>query len=162
MTGNYPVTVRDVVAGDIPVLAKLWFDGWQDAHAELLPAGLKRLRTLESFQDRLADALSDVRVAVIGDRPVALSTVKGEELYQFYVAHDARGTGIASSLMSDAINRLRAFGMPVAWLACAVGNERAARFYRKSGWRYAGTMTGYLPTLEGTFTLEVWRYELDL
>ena len=26
----------------------------------------------------------------------------------------------------------------VAWLACAIGNDRAARFYEKSGWRRAG------------------------
>jgi hypothetical protein len=46
----------DVRAADvleIGHLASLWYDGWQDAHAAILPAELKRLRTRESFRHRL-------------------------------------------------------------------------------------------------------------
>jgi hypothetical protein len=43
-------------------LAAIWYDAWQDAHAQILPAELKRFRTLESFRDRLRAALPDVRV----------------------------------------------------------------------------------------------------
>jgi hypothetical protein len=52
--------------------------------------------------------------------------------------------------------------MQVAWLACAIGNERAARFYEKRGWHRAGTMINHLVTAEGEFHLEVWRYEKHL
>jgi hypothetical protein len=48
------------------------------------------------------------------------------------------------------------------WLACAIGNERAARFYEKSGWRRIGTMVSRLDTANGPFDLGVWRYEKRL
>jgi RimJ/RimL family protein N-acetyltransferase len=50
----------------------------------------------------------------------------------------------------------------IVWLACAIGNERAARFYEKSGWRRTGTMVSQLETPNGIFPLEVWRYEKRL
>jgi len=50
----------------------------------------------------------------------------------------------------------------VAWLACAIGNERAARFYEKCGWRRVGKMINPLDTPDGVLPLEVWRYEKRL
>jgi hypothetical protein len=44
---------RAAAEREIDHLARIWYDGWQDAHAEILPAELKRLRTLESFRHRL-------------------------------------------------------------------------------------------------------------
>ena len=56
------VDVRAAHETELDQLARLWYDGWQDAHTAILPADLARLRTLESFRQRLADALSTVRV----------------------------------------------------------------------------------------------------
>ena len=53
-------------------------------------------------------------------------------------------------------------GVEIAWLACAIGNEPAARFYEKCGWRRAGIVINQLETLNGTFPLDVWRYEKRL
>jgi hypothetical protein len=53
--------VRDAHAGESDQLAKLWFDGWRDAHAQIVPAELTRRRTLESFRERLEAALPDLR-----------------------------------------------------------------------------------------------------
>jgi hypothetical protein len=47
-------------------------------------------------------------------------------------------------------------------LACAIGNERAPRFYEKHGWRRIGTMIDQLEIPGGLFPLEVWRYEKDV
>jgi RimJ/RimL family protein N-acetyltransferase len=57
---------------------------------------------------------------------------------------------------------LAAAGVGTAWLACAIGNARAARFYEKCGWRRVGTMINHAETSNGTFLLEVWRYEKAL
>lgn len=154
--------VRDVEPAELDALAQLWFDGWQDAHAAIVPVELARLRTLESFRDRLRSALADVRVAGPRGAPVGFTIIKGDELYQLYVATRARGTGVATTLIEDALARLRARGVRTAWLACAIRNERAARFYEKSGWRRVGVMTSQLPTQGGIFALDVWRYELSL
>jgi len=65
-------------------------------------------------------------------------------------------------LIADAEARLAARGVETAWLACAIGNERAAKFYEKRGWRRAGTMVNHAETSAGPFPLEVWRYEKSL
>ena len=88
--------------------------------------------------------------------------VKDDELYQLFVSPQVRGSGVAASLIADAEERLAQSGVATAWLACAIGNERAARFYEKSGWHRVGTMVDPLETSIGKFPLEVWRFEKRL
>lgn len=147
---------------DVEALAGLWFDGWQDAHAEILPIELKRARTLDSFCERLVAALSDVRTAGEAGNCQGLTIVKNDELDQLYVRATARGTGLAVRLTEDALSRIRADGHRIAWLACAIGNDRAARFYERTGWKRRGVMTSQLSTPDGIFSLDVWRYEIML
>lgn len=154
--------IRAATHEEVPTLARLWHDGWQDAHAAILPEALARLRTLESFAERLAAHLEDVRVAGPEGAPLGFCMLKDDELYQLFVAAQARGTGLAASLIADGEARLAGRGHAVAWLACAIGNERAARFYRKCGWHFARTFVSRLETLAGPYNLEVWRYEKRL
>ncbi|HYM87161.1 MAG TPA: GNAT family N-acetyltransferase, partial [Pseudoxanthomonas sp.] len=135
---------------------------WQDAHARILPAELARHRTLESFRRRLQSVLPDVRVAGPPNQPLGLCITNDDELYQLYVTAGARGSGLAAALLADAEERFNALGIQTAWLACAIGNERAGKFYEKHGWRRIGNMISQLPTPDGLFPLEVWRYEKDL
>lgn len=154
--------VRAAETRDMDPLARLWYDGWQDAHARLLPAALARHRTLDSFRHRLHVALASVRVVGPRAQPTGFCMVKHDELYQLYVAAHARGSGVAAALLADAEERLAAGGVETAWLACAIGNERAATFYAKHGWRRVGTMINRLETPDGLFQLDVWRYEKQL
>jgi ribosomal protein S18 acetylase RimI-like enzyme len=154
--------VRAAVRDELDHLAQLWFDGWQDAHYRILPEALRRFRTLDSFHDRLNAALPHVRVIGPAGTPVGFSIVKHDELYQLYIAAPARGTGAAATLLDDAEGRMARSGVEKAWLACAIGNERAARFYEKHGWQRVGVMVSQLETPEGLFPLEVWRYEKTL
>ena len=149
-------------ASEIDALARLWFDGWQDAHARVVPAELTRRRTLDSFRERLPPLLAHTRVSGPHGAPTGFAIRKGDELYQLYVAASVRGTGVAAALMTDAEARLAAAGVTTAWLACAIGNDRAARFYEKNGWHRTGTVLSQLATDEGRFPLEVWRYEKSL
>jgi GNAT superfamily N-acetyltransferase len=154
--------VRAAEEAEIGRLARIWYDGWHDAHAQILPAELTRARTLESFRDRLHAALPRVRVVGPPGGPVGFCIVQGDELYQLFVSAESRGSGVAAGLVADAEARLSDHGVAIAWLACAIGNERAARFYEKCGWRRVGTMINRLETSSGTFLLEVWRYEKSL
>lgn len=156
------VQIRAAQAGELDALARLWYDAWQDAHAQIVPAELVRLRTLESFRRRLGDALADVRTTGPLGAPLGFCMVQGEELYQLFVAASARGSGVAAALLADGETRLAAAGVETAWLACAIGNERAARFYEKNGWQRTGVVTSRLETPDGLFLLDVWRYEKPL
>ena len=144
------------------VLTHLWYDGWQDAHAAILPPALARARTLENFAERMSAALADVRVIGPQGAPLGFAMLKGDELYQFYVASEARGAGVAAALIADAEALMSERGVETAWLACAIGNSRAAKFYQKSGWNLARTMVNRLDTIDGPFDLEIWRYEKQL
>ena len=154
--------LRDALEREIDELTRIWYDGWQDGHRAVVPPELTRVRTFESFRKRLRAAMTTVRVAGPPDRPVGFCMVKDDEFYQLFVTREARGTGVAALLLADGEARLAANGVTTAWLTCAIGNERAARFYEKAGWRRTGTITSRLETTEGPFLLDVWRYEKTL
>jgi GNAT superfamily N-acetyltransferase len=156
------LTLRNAEESEADALADLWHSGWQDTHAPILPPELARHRTLETFRQRMRAHLNDVRVAGEVGKPLGFSMLKDDELYQFYVTAAARGTGLAPVLLSDAEQALRSRGVVNAWLACAIGNERAARFYAKCGWRLAGRSKIDVDIPAGTYPLEIWRYEKTL
>ena len=156
------ITVRDAEPDEIDQIARVWFDSWRDAHEQIVPAHLTAARTLASLRDRVAASISNLRV--VGDRgnPVGFVQVKEDELHQIFVAAAARGTGAAAALIADAEERIADDGFKTAWLACAIGNDRAARFYEKQGWRQVENMLGHFRTDHGDTPLEVWRFEKDL
>jgi hypothetical protein len=82
------MTARPGDPSETGALARLWYDGWQDAHAAILPP-------------------------------------------------------------ADAEAQLSARCVETAWLACATGNARAARFYEKCGWCLTRTMVSSLDTVDG-------------
>jgi ribosomal protein S18 acetylase RimI-like enzyme len=152
------MSIRPATLSDLEPLARIWYDGWKLAHTGLLPPGLAARRTPESFRERMRADLSRVRVAGPPDAPVGFCLVRGDELCQLYIDLGAQGRGVAAALVVDAERIMRAAGVETAWLACAVGNERAARFYEKQGWHRAGTVP-HEPDDSGGFVFDVWRYE---
>jgi GNAT superfamily N-acetyltransferase len=156
------MNVRPAEQVDINPLAQLWYDGWHDAHAPIVPVELTKLRTLESFRERLQAALPQIRIVGPAGIPHGFSIIKDDEVYQFYVSAPFRGSGTAAALMDDAEAVLAQRGIATAWLACSVGNNRAARFYEKRGWHRVGTVPYDAETSAGTFRLQVWRYEKEL
>lgn len=151
--------VRPAVESESDRLARIWHEGWQDAHATILPAELRRVRTPGSFRERMRLLLPETRVVALDGEPAGFAIVRGNELYQLYVEARFRGSGVAAALVADAERRIAESGADVGWLACAIGNDRAARFYEKSGWQRVGVIVYEAETDGGVFPLEVWRYE---
>lgn len=138
------------------------YQTWHESHAPILPPELTRLRTLDSFRDRLRAQLHEARVVGPIGAPLGFCILKEDELCQLFVSGSSRGSGVAAALIAEAEARLAARGVGTAWLACAIGNARAARFYEKRGWRRIRTEVYHPNTTEGPFSLEVWRYEKSL
>jgi GNAT superfamily N-acetyltransferase len=154
--------IRDAQAGEVDGLARLWHGAWHDAHALIVPPDLTRIRTLEDFTTRLRAALERTRVACTAERLDGFCIVKGDELDHLFVAPHSRGSGAGAVLLADAEARLATAGVDLAWLGCAIGNDRAARFYEKHGWRRAGVFVHHPETPDGKLTMEAWRYEKRL
>jgi GNAT superfamily N-acetyltransferase len=153
---------RPMAPPDLDHTAALWHEGWMVGHAAIVPDALVRLRNLESFRDRLTKHIADTRVATQDGTIIGFAILLEDEIYQFYVGKEARGTGAATALMADAESQLRATGISRAWLACSRGNDRAARFYEKTGWRRMRSKILCFETSAEPFPLEIWRYEKDL
>ncbi|MDQ2094780.1 GNAT family N-acetyltransferase [Rhodalgimonas zhirmunskyi] len=162
MRSTSPLTFRPMTEADLDPAAALWHEGWVAGHADVVPAELTRLRTLDSFRERLTRRRADCVVTVKNDTCIGFTMFHDNEIDQFYIGSAARGTGAAMAQMDEAERRLRAAGHASAWLACSVGNTRAARFYEKAGWTRAATERMSFETSQGPFALDVWRYEKTL
>lgn len=153
------MNIRPVHISELDALARLWHDTWHETHAPIMPPALTPLRTLENFRDRLAAAISDIRVSGEPGSPLGFSLIRNDELYQLYLAPEARGTGIAAALLADAEARIKANGHHTAWLACAINNAPAAKFYTKHGWKLIRTERIEVETPGELFPVDIWRFE---
>lgn len=101
--------------------------------------------------DRFAEYLADARRAVIiadsEGRIIGYAIlVRGDdedaaELSKIYVVPEHHGTGVATALMSLALHTADAWGVRRVWLGVNQANQRAQRFYAKSGFAVSGTRT---------------------
>jgi ribosomal protein S18 acetylase RimI-like enzyme len=160
--GALLMRVRNADRYELNEIARVWHEGWHEAHARLVPASLTRVRTVDAFKNRLQSMLHDIRVVGPSGDPDGFCIVKDDEVYQLYVSSRSRLSGVATALLNDAEARLRANGIETAWLACAVGNDRAARFYEARGWRRVATLVNHLDPATDGLAPEVWRYEKRL
>lgn len=146
-------TIRTPTKPELPTLAQLWYDGWQVAHAAHVPASLTAIRTLESFELRLSDHFDDIRVIGEIGTPLGFCIIKGPEIYQIFVAPEAKGKGVAAALITDGLKRIGKAGHKSAMLDVIAENTRAIAFYEKMGWQQKGVETIMLDTLAEPYPL---------
>ena len=157
------LALRPAEPSDLPALARLW-------HAALGTKPMPRCRPLPLCDcgTWIASRTVLLRCCPIRRRrgpveqPLGFCAIKAGELYQLFVSPEARGRGIAAALLADGEARLAAAGHARAFLTCAIGNERAARFYEKSGWHNVATVDEMVETSDGPYAMQVWRFEKGL
>ena len=154
--------IRSVAPADIDTLARLWHDGWREAHLAHVPAELTAKRTLASFRARLVAFGDDLRTAGAVGKPLGFCAIREDELDQIFVSRAARGTGLAAALLSDGEARLKDNGIIRAHLLCVIENVRAARFYERRGWENMGVFREPVQTEEGPFVFDLLRFEKTL
>ncbi|WP_309547142.1 GNAT family N-acetyltransferase [Rhizobium rhizogenes] len=140
--------IRLARASDHIDIARLWHDGWHDAHANLVPLEILAYRTPDHFAVWLKQASDVFHVATNPDL-LGFVSIKGAEIVKLYVAKPARGTGAAQDLLSFAERLLRENDVKEAELFCTAGNLRAEKFYRRENWLLSRTFDDALWVPEG-------------
>ncbi len=153
-----PVTLRAASACDVEDIAALWHSGWIDGHLGHTPEALRPHRGLIHFRQRVPSRLETTTVATIESRVIGFVTLHDDELEQIYVAASARGGGVAAALLRHGEETIAA-RFDRAWLAVAVGNARARRFYAREGWTDAAALDYAAEIEDGTMTVPCRRYE---
>mgnify|MGYP000409804761 CR=1 FL=1 len=154
--------VRKAEAADLLPLTQLWIHGWHEAHDAITSPELKRLRTDQSFHDRMKSFGDEIRCTGPIGAPTGLCVVKEDELHQIFTSPAVRGTGVAKALIRDAEDRVRAAGYDKIWLDASIGNHRARRFYEKMGWWMRGEEIVDLFTQNGPLPTRLWVFEKAL
>lgn len=101
----------------------------------------------ERFAEYLADPHRAILTASLGGRIIGYAMlVRGSaddaaELSKIYVLADHHGGGVSTALLDRALAAAEDWGARRVWLGVNRANERAQRFYAKSGFRINGTRT---------------------
>ncbi|OBG59393.1 MULTISPECIES: GNAT family N-acetyltransferase [unclassified Mycobacterium] len=98
------------------------------------------------FAEYLADPHRAILTAEVGGRIIGYAMLIRDgddtaELSKIYLAPEHHGTGAATALMDLALATAGEWGVTRVWLGVNQGNERAQRFYAKSGFAVSGTRT---------------------
>lgn len=155
------VTVRAATADDaetLHVVAAATFALACPPHVtpESVATFVADVLSVECFRRYLADPARDLFLAEEGDEPAGYAMlVAGEpadadvraalrlrptaELSKIYVVPGHHGAGVSRLLMDAALEGAGRRGAVGVWLGVNQLNERAQRFYRKSGFEQAGT-----------------------
>lgn len=104
----------------------------------------------ERFAEYLADPHRAILTASLGGRIIGYAMlVRGSagdaaELSKIYVVADHHGGGASTALLDRTLATAEEWGARRVWLGVNRANERAQRFYAKSGFRINGTRTFHL------------------
>lgn len=156
--------IRLADAKDHADIVQLWHQGWHDAHADLVPSEVLAFRTPDHFAMWLKEAPDTFYVATDSEL-LGFVSVKAAEIVKLYVGKNARGTGVAHSLLSFAEKALFERGVREAELFCTAGNSRAEKFYEREGWSLSRSFDDALWVPEGTdrlFIVPTHRFQKAL
>lgn len=129
------VELRPATAADVPALVDIARRSWLSAFVDLAPpAFVARWRSRDfegSWYPRHWPAMT---VAVVAGAPVGVMQLADAEVNGLWIAPEAQGRGVGSTLLRDAERRIAAAGHERAWLTCSGFNEHAFRFYLARGY----------------------------
>ena len=153
-------SIRPLRPADHDEVIDIWHSGWHDAHANIVPTGVLRYRTVECFWAWFQGSTNQTHVAV-DDGVLGFVSTQGSEIVKLYVGPDARGTGMATKLLSFGEREIHNRGIVDAMLFCTAGNARAQRFYDREDWTLTKTFSDslWLPDgASGKFIVDTHQY----
>ncbi|WP_373425043.1 GNAT family N-acetyltransferase [Mycobacterium simiae] len=158
------VTAQPADADELAVVAALTFP--MACPQSAAPKHIAEFVEANLSATRFAEYLSDPRRAILtarhNGRIVGYAILVHDtddrdhsvELSKLYVLADFHGKGVSSALMGAALATAAGWGARSLWLGVNQKNQRAQRFYIKSGFTVNGTRTFRLgPQLEHDYTM---------
>lgn len=152
------VVLRPMTESDLEIVARIWREGWADAHLGHVPAELVAARTPASFTERARDRVADTIIATCADVVAGFVMVDHDQVDQLYLDRAARGCGIGAALLDAAERAVIAAGHQRAWLAVATGNTSARKFYERQGWVDDGPFLHDAPITGGVVPVDCHRF----
>ena len=145
------VELRDARRGDEPAVAEVHVRSWQEAYRELMPAefldGLDPRDRAARYEFDGREGAPTTVLATAGESLAGFVTfgpsrdedaVGMGEIYALYVDPGRYHGGVGRLLMAEARRRLVEAGFRAAVLWVLQGNDRAAAFYEREGWKPDG------------------------
>lgn len=142
------VTLRPATVADAEAIAAISVRAWAHAYADFLDARVLAQRTVSGQAERWRGWLAGdetrtvvagvngqlVGYATVGPSRDADATSDVGQLAGLYVDPPAQGAGLGTTLLADAVERLRGerFGVATLWVFEQNGLGRA--FYERHGW----------------------------
>jgi GNAT superfamily N-acetyltransferase len=154
--------LRLATRSDIASVAGLYHRVWHESHGASMPEAERALRDELSFVTRATALMPHVAVRTVGETLQGFAAWSGSLLGQLFVDANHRGGIVAQALIEFAEQRMRAQGVMEAELHCMVGNDRARRFYERTGWALRGTTDEMVAGSSGSETLTFWVMRKDL
>lgn len=150
-----PATVRTATVDDARAIAVVQVETWRSAYAGLMPEALLRRMDVDRNAERRAESWAerhrDARVVdLVAERdgevvgwasvgPTDQDDLPGHgQLFAIYALARTWSSGVGHALMEAAEGCLRDAGFDRACLYVLDGNDRAAGFYERHGWREDG------------------------
>lgn len=150
MMDKSPVKVRFASENDLKAVTEIAQSTFPLAcPPESKISELERYRTenlsYNNFKEIINEASNKLWVAVIDSKTVGFCLVKissntKAELSKLYVVPEYHGRGAASMLANAAISFAKSRKIKVVTLSVFHGNNRAKSFYKRLGFKYAGSV----------------------
>ena len=134
--------------------AKTFYDTFaQDNSPENMETYLRESFSPDIQLQELSESDTIFLIAELEGRPIGFAQLimnstnevihgrKPLELRRIYASHEYLGKGVGKALMEAIIEEARQRGCDCVWLGVWEKNQRAIDFYRKWGFRVAGTHT---------------------
>jgi RimJ/RimL family protein N-acetyltransferase len=137
--------LRDATTADLPKLVDVQEAGARAGLAHIFPQDtypFPRAAVQARWTCEIADPDVEVYVVVRQEATIeGFAAVRANELLHFGTAVDSWGTGLATAVHNELIERLAHAGRPTARLRVFEQNHRARRFYEKMGWTSTQRLT---------------------
>lgn len=147
------ITYRDASVADAAALGAFAQASFTDTFGHLYPAEDLAAFVAAKYAApvigaELADPETRYRLALrdgaiigyckMGAIDIDVDTTDAVELHRLYVAAEAKGSGVAQTLMDDALAWARGKHAKVMFLSVWENNTRAQAFYRRYGFEHVG------------------------